>query len=453
VGVGEAPRTYGAYPLVALAATVAIEGGERLSLGQAFDGLQDEFGVSDTMLGGLAAAMVLIGVVGSVPMGILADRWHRGRLLAIAIAIWTVCMGLGALAPTFALLFATRLGVGAVEANSPAAFSLISDYYPVTKRARMMGRYQSGAAVGGLIGIAGSGVLVDAFGWRAALWMWLPFGVLTVALLLRLPEPTRGAQDRAFHHEESERIESDGVPGLVPDLGLPPPAARMSHHEYATAGWGDVLRELLRIRTMWFGVLALTLSSFLLGAITAWGVEFFKRAHDLSASEASAFVPLIGGGAAIGLLGGGSLADRLLRRGIANARVYVAAYAALAASVLLVPGILTDSLALSAVLMFFGSLCLTLPIAPSEALLSDVVPGELRGRAASIRAVVRALGALAPWAVGRLSDAFELQTALASVVPLYTVGGLVMLLAARTYPGDLAAAGAEARRSLAGSAA
>lgn len=436
MGVAPQVRTYGAFPLVALAATVAIEGGERLSLAQAFDGLKDEFGVSDTMLGGLAAGMVLVGVVGSVPIGILADRWHRGRLLAIAIAIWTACMGLGSIAPTFALLFVTRLGVGAVEANSPAAFSLLSDYYPVSQRARVMGRYQVGVAVGGLIGIALSGVLVDAYGWRAALWMWIPFGVATVLLLLRLPEPERGAQDRAFHGDER----------ILPDLGL---ASDIVVPGVGKDNLRAVVRQLLAIPTMWFGVLSLTLSSFLLQALSAWGIELFKRGHGLSASEASAFAPAIGAGAAIGLLGGGALADRLLRRGIINARVFVSAFAALAASAVLPPAILTDSLPLAAVLLFLGTTFLTLPIAPSEALLADVVPGDIRGRAASIRAVVRALAALAPWAVGRLSDATDLQTALAAFVPVYAVGGIIMLLAARTYPTDLAAAGANLRRVLA----
>ncbi|MGH9137261.1 MAG: MFS transporter [Acidimicrobiales bacterium] len=419
-------RDYGTYPLVALAATLAIEQGERLSLAQAFDGIKDEFGTSDTMLGGLAAAMVLVGVAGSLPIGSLTDRVHRGRLLAAAIVIWTVCMALGSVAPTFALLFATRLGVGAVEANSPAAFSLLSDFYPVSRRARVMGRYQAGAAVGGLVGIALSGVLVDAFGWRAALWMWIPFGVLTVLLLLRLPEPDRGAQDRDFHGE------------LATNRGQIRPVS-------VAGSEGSALRQLLSIRTMWFGVLSLTLSSFLLQALSAWGIELFKRAHDLSAGEASVFAPAIGAGAAIGLLGGGTVADRLLRRGVVNARVFVAAFAAVAASVLLVPAVLTDSLALAAVLLFFGTLCLTTPIAPSEALLADVVPSAIRGRAAGMRAVVRSLAALAPWVVGRLSDATDLQTALAAVVPLYGVGGLVMLLAARSYPGDVAIAGGAVR--------
>jgi predicted MFS family arabinose efflux permease len=426
-----------------------LEQGERLSLAQAFDGIRAEFHVSDTALGALAAAMVLVGVLGGLPMGALADRWRRTTLLVIAMIVWTTCMGLNAVAPGFAFLFIGRLGVGVVEANGPASYSLMADYYPVAIRARMMGRYQLGSAVGGLFGVGLSGVLVDTFGWRAAFWMWIPFGIVVVIVLTRLREPPRGGQDRAFHREEIERVEADGLPGLLPDLALPAP--RRSDLDYDTASWSEVLRELRQIRSMWFGLMSLTISSFLLAALGVWGIEFFKQAFDLSATRAGAFVPAIGGGAAIGLVGGGELADRLLRRGIANARVYVTAVASVLASVLLLPAFLTSSLPLAAVLLFFGSMCLTMPVAPSEALVSDVVPGELRGRAAAIRSVVRALSALSPLLVGILSDATDLPTALAMLTPLYAIGGLVMLLAAHSYPADLAFVAAEARRTMEGS--
>ena len=132
----DTPIRYGAFPVVALGATLLLEQGERLSLAQAFDGIRADFHVSDTGLGALAAAMVLVGVVGGIPIGVLADRWRRVTLLVIAIAIWTACMGLGAIAPGFAFLLVGRLGVGSVEANGPAAVSLLSDYYPVAERAR-----------------------------------------------------------------------------------------------------------------------------------------------------------------------------------------------------------------------------------------------------------------------------------------------------------------------------
>ena len=442
-GASRAVR-YGAFPVIALGGTLMLEQGEKLSLAQAFDGIRHQFGVSDTWLGALAAAMVLVGVVGGMPIGALADRWRRSWLLVIAMVIWTSCMGLGALAPTFAFLFVSRLGVGAVEANGPASFSLMSDLYPVATRARMMGRYQMGGAVGGLLGTALSGVLVDQYGWRAAFWMWIPFGLLVVFLVSRLPDPERGAQDRDYH--EFEHIAADGALDLLPDYAVPATPTRTSSlASYENASWMDVMRELMKIRSMWFGLMALTVSGFFASALGVWGVDYFKQQFHLSATKAGALTPAIGAGAAIGLIGGGELADWLLKRGVRNARVYVTAVTSVLATVFFMPAFFSHNLGFSAIFLFLGSACMTAPIAPSEALTSDVVPGDLRGRAAAIRSIVRALSALAPLVVGVLADKFSLSHALAIVSPLYAIGGLVMLLAAKTYPADLAFVAADAR--------
>ena len=395
------------------------------------------------MLGGLAAAMVLVGVVGGMPIGALADRWKRGTLLVIAMIIWTSCMGLGAIAPGFAFLFVSRLGVGVVEANGPASFSLMSDFYAVERRARMMGRYQLGGALGGLIGLGLSGLLVDNYGWRSAFWMWIPFGLISVALLTRLPEPVRGAQDREYHDDPASRIVQDTTGDVFPFLDVPPSDG--VSHEWDDASWMDVFRELVKIKSMWFGLMSLTISGFLLSALGVWGIEFFKQHFHLSATKAGGFAAAIGAGAALGLILGGEIADWLLRRGMRNARVYVTAVTSILATVFMLPGLLTHSLGLAAVLMFFGSFCLTAPVAPSEALTSDVVPGELRGRAAAIRSIVRALSAVAPFFVGVVADRTSLATSLAAFTPTFAIGGVVMLFAAKTYPADLAAVAARAR--------
>ena len=48
--------------------------------------------------------------------------------------------------------------------------------------------------------------------------------------------------------------------------------------------------------------------------------------------------------------------------------------------------------------------------------------------------------------IGVLKGFFGLQTALVAVTPVYAVGGVIMLFAARTYPSDLAFVAAESRR-------
>lgn len=454
---GRAVR-YGAYPLVVLGATVALEVGERLSLSQAFDGLKDEFGLSDTALGFLPAAMILIGVIGAFPFGFLADRVRRTALIGTGMTVWTGAMFANGLAPGYGALVGARLGVGMVEANGPASWSLVSDYYPVRERAKRLGLYQSGGLIGATIGLIGGGIAVSQGGWQWAFWMWVPLGVVVSLALFRLPEPRRGDQDLDFYDDGAPptdsavaAMEAVDVTTLADRLVLPAPA-RVGTLDYERATSRDILRELLHIQSMWFALLAITISSLLLNGLQAWAVEYFKRVHGLSAAEAGIFTTVFGLGAAAGVMGGGFLADALLRRGILNARVYVVSFSSMAAAAVLLPAFLSTNLVATGLLMTVGGFLLTLPIAPGEAMMSDVVVAQLRGRAGTARSVVRSIGAAGPVLIGALSSAFGIRVATAAVVPLYAVGGLVMLLAAKTYPADLAFVGAETRRLRAASA-
>src|SRR5437588_7676244 len=266
------PR-YGWLPLVALASTVALESGERQSLSQAVDGIQHRFHVSDSAVGFLPFAMALIGVLGAFPFGILAARMRRTLLLAWAVLVWTVCMGLNGLATSYALLFAARMGVGAVEAHGPAAVSLVSDYYPVKDRARMMGLYQSGALIGAIIGLVAGGVAVQLGGYRWAFWMWIPFGVASALFLFRTPEPRRGDQDAEFGDDLALVVPGGtDVADLAEMTGLLPEPERVGTLDYERATARQVGRELLRIPSMWFGVMSITIGQLLLSALQFWAV-------------------------------------------------------------------------------------------------------------------------------------------------------------------------------------
>ena len=440
---------YGWMPLVALAGTIALESGERQSLSQAVDGIQHSFHVSDAAIGWLPAAMIIIGLVGSFPFGILADRMRRTLLMGIAMLVWTACMGLNGLAVGYTVLFLTRMGVGVVEANGPAAVSLLSDYYPVKDRAKNMGLYQSGALVGALIGLVGGGAVVGAFGWRWAFWMWLPIGLAVAVFVLAAPEPRRGDQDADFRADV--RATSTGEAALegLARAQLPPPR-RTGGLDYQAATVREVWRELMAIRSMWYGAMSLTITAFLLNGLQFWGVPYFKRVFHLGAAQAGGLTALLGVGAALGVLGGGIVADRLFARGIVAARVYVVALGSIAATVLLVPAFLSTNLIVTAPLFFLGGFMLALPSAPGEALVSDVVVAELRGRAATLRSVVRSLAAFSPVIIGAIADSIGLRLALAVVTPLYAIGGVVMLFAARHYAYDLSFVAAESERIRAG---
>ncbi len=217
-------------------------------------------------------------------------------------------------------------------------------------------------------------------------------------------------------------------------------------------GQVGALRELLRIPTMWFGTMFFTVSQLLLNGISFWGVEYFKRVHHLGPAAAGGLAAILGVGSAVGILTGGMLADRRLRRGHVNARVHVAAYGAIGATLVLAPAFASTNLLVSAPLLLAGGIALTIPIAPAEALCTDVVLPQLRGRGVMVRQVVRTASWAGPYLIGAISDmiapntALGLRWAIVAACPLYALGGVIMLGAARFYPRDIAYVIAYARR-------
>jgi MFS family permease len=307
-------------------------------------------------------------------------------------------------------------------------------------------------------------VAVSLGGWRWAFLMWVPIGIGVAIFIARQVEPRRGDQDYDLEADLAQGDLVEAVPGALGEpeaasvqeaaAALPPPT-RVGTLDYKNCSTREVGRELLRIKSMWFAVLALTVSQLLLNALQFWGVPYFKRVHHLNAAAAGGLAGLLGLGSVLGILGGGFLADRYLRRGIINARVYVVAFGSIAATVVLLPALASTSLLVTAPFLLIGGIFLTLPVAPAEALMTDVVVAPLRGRAASVRSVVRTISNIGPLIVGGLAVAFEnggfnhgdsLRWALVALTPIYAIGGAIVLFAVRTYPSDVAFVVAESRR-------
>lgn len=459
---------YGRGPLVALAATLVLGAGETGSLSQAVNGIQRAFHVSNAMVALLPVAMSVVGVLGAIPFGFLADSRRRTYVLAAATLAWTACMGLNGLAWGFGVLLAFRIGVGFAEASSSASISLIADYYPVADRAVKMGWYQAGSIVGALVGFVGGGVAVALGGWRWAFWFWVPLGVAVVAYLTAQPEPKRGCQDSDFEAARAAAELGAVIPagdGHDPILaaesaalafaGRLPAPKRVGTLDYRTASVKQIGRELLRIPSMWWALISLTVAQCLTSALSFWAIPFFERVDHLKPVAAGAFTGILLPTAMAGVIGGGILSDRLTRRGIVNARIYVVVFAAISASVSLPIGFATHNLVISALALVVGGCSVTLPVAPSEALFNDVVVADLRGRAASVRSMVRAVSSVGSLIVGVLADklggssaghAAGLQHALVIFAPICGIAGVAFIFARRSYAHDVAFVCAETAR-------
>ncbi|HXH69476.1 MAG TPA: MFS transporter [Pyrinomonadaceae bacterium] len=109
--------------------------------------IKKEMSFSDTQLALLGTtSFVIFYTLLGIPFGRLADKGSRTKIIAIGVAVWSLFSGLTAFAAGFWTLFLCRVMVGVGEATlGPAAISLLSDYFPPTKRATVTSIYSMGS--------------------------------------------------------------------------------------------------------------------------------------------------------------------------------------------------------------------------------------------------------------------------------------------------------------------
>jgi MFS family permease len=158
--------------------------------------IRKEWGLSDTSLGAVGTVFIVVYALVGLPLGRLADRWSRARLLAVSAAVWSLLTAGSGLAWNYLSLAVARLGVGVGEAGcAPAANSLIGDLFPSRMRARAISLFMLGLPFGTLLNFLLSGSIAAAWGWRAAFLVASVPGLVLAALALLIHEPVRGAAD------------------------------------------------------------------------------------------------------------------------------------------------------------------------------------------------------------------------------------------------------------------
>ncbi len=250
------------------------------------------------ILGGLAFALLYTTL--GVPIARLAERWSRINIIAIAILVWSAFTGFCGIAQNFTQLLLYRAGVGVGEAGlSPAAHSLISDYFESGRRASALAVYAFGIPLGGMVGAIAGGWIAQTFGWRwAFVIVGLPGVLVALAIKGWIKDPPRGYADR----------QAD------PTSPAPPAAPVFSMK--------DEFRELFAVAKTLFGkwpvfhfMMGITLTSFADYGIGVFSGPYFMRQFGLDLATVGLVGGLVGGvSTGAGTLVGGYLTDWLSRR-------------------------------------------------------------------------------------------------------------------------------------------
>lgn len=472
--------------------------------------IKKDLSLTDADLGFLyGTAFAVFYSLFGIPLGRLADSWHRVRLMSVGLAVWSVMTAVSGLSRSGAQLTAARIGVGVGEATaSPAAYSLISDYFPQRLRATALAIYSSGLFLGGGLSLLVGGLVVER--WNAAYPMGGPFGLVGwqaafmavglpgVALALwvaTLREPVRGAIDgrptpsgeRPFRGFLAELLNvippltligalRRGPAALLPNLAV---AAAISLAVqtltsvlgtstrqqwiflgvgiYAVYSWASALRahDLPTFRLIWgtpaflcttlgYGMVAFT--SY---ATSYWAAPYAERVFDIDKGQLGFSIGAPGALAGfLGVILGGRMADYLHRRNAAG-RVMVTLFGLLAPILPLVLAFKADSFPAFVAMLFIAQSMSSSALGGAAATSQALVLPRMRGTATATFFLATTLVGLAlgPFMAGYVSATHgdDLAMGVLSTLVSVPIGLVLLVIAIRSVPAAQASMDRRAR--------
>jgi len=389
---------------------------DRYVVSALFESLRADLWLTDTRLGFLATAFIVVYMVASPAFGILGDRRPRLPLLAVGVGIWSVATVLSGFARGYWTLLAGRAAVGIGEAAyGTISPGLIADHFGPERRGRAFAFFFAAIPVGAALGYAVGGVVDRTLGWRAAFFFAGAPGLLLALACLRLVDPPRGAAESTW----------------------------------STAGAGGIVatyRRFLGNRPYVLTVLGYAAYTFAVGGMSWWMPAFLERTRGVPRTVATVqFGAIVIATGFLGTFAGGYVADALRRR-FREADLWVCGASALAAvpATLVVfltwrPGLYLAALVVAQLLIFAS----TGPV--NAAIVAEVPPAERASAVALSILAIHLLGDVpSPWLIGFLSDRSSLGRAV-MVVPVATlVAGIIWTWAA--WRGERAATRREDQR-------
>ncbi len=463
-------RAYANYVLAVLVLVYVFNFIDRQILSILAEDLKADLGLTDASIGFLyGTAFAVFYAIFGIPLGRLADVWVRKSLISIGLFFWSAMTALSGTAGSFGSLAAYRIGVGIGESSaSPAAFSMLGDYFPPRLRATAVSIYSSGVYIGSGIGIFLGGLIVDNWnesfpdraqapfglvGWQAAFFAVGIPGLLMSLWVWTLREPVRGASEGIVNKKTppvspvpfllkemaavlpgfalinlvrlggSAAVVRNlaiggacalGAWGLIVLLGTPAQWIALAIGLYSFFSWLQGLAYtdrpaftmIYKSRAIVYGMVGFAWLAFVGYGIGFWAPPYFQRVHGVSASQAGTILGLSAAiGGWLGVSLGGIFSD-LLRQRHPKARPWMGIVTAL----LSIPSgyllVTAESVNTAYVANFFFQLLSPMWIGSAVALSNELVMPRMRASASAfyILAVTFIGLALGPYTIGQISD-------------------------------------------------
>lgn len=420
-------RPYAWYVVFILTLAYTCSFIDRQILTLLIEPIRRDLEINDTqfsLLGGLAFTIFYTFM--GIPLARLADQTNRRNLMTAGVAFWSLMTAVSGLARGFWPLFGARVGVGVGEAAlSPAAFSLLADYFPRQSIAKAISVYSTGVYFGSGLALMIGGTIIHLvsnappqvlpfFGelrpWQLTFMLVGALGFPIALLMFTIREPVRR-----------------GV------KVIDPASAKLVNTE---SSW-PALRAFvaLNAKPLTCHIGAFSLYGIAIGNYLFWTPSLMIRTFGWSATEVGltigAMMFVLG---TLGVSTGGWVADRLTRAGKPDAILRAALIGVCCGLPFVIATPLIDDVRIAVVGLGFAIFFLAFPQGLPSAALQVMTPNPLRAQVTAIYFFIGSLVAsgLGPILAGLLTDyVFEdpsmLRYAIAIVCGLTAPLGAVLL--------------------------
>jgi len=418
-------RSSGYAPLVLMTGAALIPGTFGNGIALIGHNLQVSFHMSNASLGAVAFIASVSQLLWAVPLALWADRGSRKVVAGVALLIFAVFGSLMALSPNvwaFAFLYlAASIGTGV---NNTVHNSYLSDAYPTEARGRVFSWHNLSDPISQTIGILIFGFVVTvAHSWRYGLLIALA-GIPMGFALFTLREPEKGA------NESSHILKASGM-----DL-------HSQQEKAPRVLLGSAMTRLLRIRSLYYELVAVAILGFVGTGAGLFGNLFFYDKYHLDTASRSEIYAIIGLAAFLGLPLAYIIGDRYFRKAPQRPLIIsgfcISAYGILYVSSLYVPklwmAVTLQLLATAAVSPL--AICIFMTLAATA-------PPEMRTICFAMFGVYSLVfgGFAGSVIIGAVSDAIGglhgIIVSLTIIAPVCIVGGFLLILGSRSVKRDI----------------
>jgi MFS family permease len=363
-------------------------------------------GLSDTQIGLLTTAFMIVYMLAAPVFGALGDRGSRTRPIAVGVFLWSLATLVSGFAGNYSHLLGARALVGIGEAAYVAiAPALLSDCFPRSQRGRVLAVFNMAIPVGAALGYIVGGVMSHHFGWRQAFFVAGAPGVLLALLVLRLPDPPRGSQP------DEEKVQATPAAGSATSLY-----------------W-----SLLHRGPYMLVVLGYAAYTFALGGLAVWMPYFLEKVHHVPAIQATtSFGAIVVVTGFLGTFLGGWLGDHWIKSS-RQAYLWMSGWVTLLAAPCALIALTAESPTAYYVAIVVAELLLFMSTGPiNSAIINLVSPLERASAIALSMFTIHLLGDVpSPTLIGWLSDVSSLGKAVLVVPVAVGLSACLWLVSAR----------------------